>query len=194
MFMDLANWNRKRNWYRLYIYLQLMRSEKNLSFNSRLEIANNVGYLYPKHYEKLKKHKKPVVRPYVDHNMYISDLETGVTEEIKDIPTVTMAINREGNREPSISYSYPMKFTGTMEMSSKAKRMLFGDKVTFKGSIDEVIGKTNSFTKDMKELHGDKVKFTNFDVSRNRTHKRYRTNKKWAKRYGYTVTFRYYLN
>lgn len=122
-------------------------------------------------------------------NLFIVDPNTGERTELKDIPTLTMTTDETLDYEPIIGWDKPKEFTATMEVKEIGMRMinmLRGRKV-FKGSMDDISLMLWNFIFNQWVTLGESTIY-DIKIKQNRTHKKHRINKKWAKRYGYTCT------
>lgn len=113
-------------------------------------------------------------------NLTIVDPETGLETNINAIPTLTMATDKTLDCEPIIGWDRPMEFNATLEVKNTKRLMdtLFKS-FTVSGSIDEIVRKVF-----LNMPLGREV--VDLDFKQNKTNKKKRINKKWAKRYGYT--------
>lgn len=118
-------------------------------------------------------------------NLTIVDPETGQETKIDTIPTLTMTIDDTSQFEPIKALQEPKEITGTLEIKDmKTLRKLLYKSFTVSGSTEEI---ARGVFVNMPLGH----EVVDLDFKQNRTHKKKRINKKWAKRYGYTCTVYY---
>ena len=116
--------------------------------------------------------------------MYIENPETGERTELNGIPTLTMTTDDTSEFEPN---AFPAEYSFSMDISNisdKVKDMLFGKKLVCTGILEEISNKLFKEIPDIKSI-------LNIDLIQNRIHKKKRINRKWANRYGYTMTVDY---
>ena len=122
-------------------------------------------------------------------NLYMENLETGeITKLSDDIEFATIStieamteIDTDFVQPPEIELSISGKITN---LSDEFMEFLLGKRLVFTGTLDQIIKEfTETVTLDMNILA--------VRLKQNKTHKKYRTNKKWIKRYGYTLVIYY---
>lgn len=118
-------------------------------------------------------------------NLYITDPETGQETKMDTIPTLTMTTDAGVNHEPIKAFEPPREITGTFEIKNmKALRELLYKSFTVSGSIDEMVREVF-----LNMPLGREV--VDLEFKQNKTHKKKRINKKYAKKYGYTCKVYY---
>lgn len=126
-------------------------------------------------------------------NVFIVDLETGQRTELKGIDEVLIITKEDLDKnEPYMSLTEPKEFTATMEVKEIGMRMLNmirGRKI-FKGNMNDIVLKLINFIYVHRVAFGY-CNIYDICIKQNRTHKKKRINKKWAKRYGYTCMVYY---
>lgn len=116
--------------------------------------------------------------------MYIENPETGERTELNGIEDITIATLDTSKFEP---ITIPKEYTLSVDLANmpdETMQMLFGKKLVCTGSPEEI----------RKKLFWElpiNANILNLDLIQNKTHKKHRINKKWAKRYGYTCTVFY---
>lgn len=125
-------------------------------------------------------------------NLYMKNLETGETTKLSDergfatIPTIETAkeIDADFIHLPEKEISISGKITN---LSDGLAQLLMGKRLVFTGTLDQIMKNfTETVTLDMNILA--------VRLKQNKTHKKYRINKKWIKRYGYTLTVHYNID
>lgn len=122
-------------------------------------------------------------------NLHTINLETGETIDLGDgrvfaeIPTIETLKETDTDfiHLPEKEISISGKITN---LSDEFMEILLGKRLILTGTLDEIMKSfTETVTLDMNILA--------VRLKQNKVHKRHRTNKKWIKRYGYTMTVHY---
>lgn len=121
------------------------------------------------------------------NNLTFTNLETGQEVKLDIIPTLTMTTGQESEHEPYMDLTEPKGFTATMEVKEIGMRMInmLKGRKAFQGSVDEISATLFNFISWQWATIGESTIY-DINIKQNRTHKKKRINKKWAKRYGYT--------
>lgn len=118
-------------------------------------------------------------------NLTFTNLKTRQETRINTIATLTMATDDTSQYEPIKTLEYPREITGTLEIKDmKALRELLYKSFTVTGTIDEIAREVflnMPLGREVVEL----------SLKQNKTHRKKRINKKWAKKYGYTCKVYY---
>lgn len=118
-------------------------------------------------------------------NLTFVDLETGQETKIDATPTLTMATDETLDYEPIIGWDKPMEFNATLEVKNTKRLMdVLFKSFTVTGTIEEITRKVF-----LNMPLGREV--VDLEFKQNKTHKKKRINKKWARKYGYTCKVYY---
>ena len=118
-------------------------------------------------------------------SLTIVDPETGQEARIDSIPTLTMATDETLDYEPIIDWDKPKEINGTFEIKDMGVLWdLLYKSFTVSGTIEEI---TREVFLNMPLGHA----VVHLDFKQNRTHRKKRINKKWARKYGYTCKVYY---
>ena len=118
-------------------------------------------------------------------NLTFTDPKTGQETRINTIATLTMATDDTSQYEPIKTPEYPREITGTFKIKDmKALRELLYKSFTVSSTIEEIAREVF-----LNMPLGYEV--VHLDFKQNKTHKKKRISKKWARKHGYTCKVYY---
>ena len=112
--------------------------------------------------------------------VFIKDLDTGETTELSGVHNM-VALTANAISVPPDMFNYPQEITIPFEVTGeKALLPILYDYITVQGTLNEIAQEVYR-----KILWHGHYETKHVDIVQIATHKKKRTNKKWAKRYGY---------
>lgn len=118
--------------------------------------------------------------------LYMTNPDTG--EKIEAMPIQTLTVGSVGNLDKCRPIDFDREISFDIDIDKISRKTLLDlmyNSISAKGSLEEIAKQIF-----IKLPHEAKIQ--EVELKQNRTHKKKRINKKWAKRYGYICTIYYY--